>query len=145
MFVVSYKKNNNKQVFKKMKENYGFDKIQNYIPIYKRFFSVNDNTYNNINLNHKYSINDIKESKNENIFTLTLLDEKENKVTRPSFFKFSPLLDPIKYMVGKYENITKDMRIALPKLKFRGGVYIYEKCSTEFSTLKCEMSGNTAY
>jgi len=116
MFVVSYKKNNNKQVFKKMKEDYGFDKIQNYIPIYKRFFSVNDKTYDNINLNHKYSINDIKESINENIFTLNLSDDKDNKVTRQSFFKFSPLLDPIKYMVGKYENVTKDMRTALPKL-----------------------------
>ena len=116
MFVVSYKKNNNKQVFKKMKEDYGFDKIQNYIPIYKRFFSTNDKTYDNINLNHKYSINDIKESINENIFTINLLDDKENKVTRRSFFKFSPLLDPVKYMVGKYENVTKDMRTALPKL-----------------------------
>ena len=32
------------------------------------------------------------------------------------FFKFSPLLDPTKFMVGKYNNIPPDLLSALPDL-----------------------------
>jgi len=99
-----------------MKEDCGFNKIQNYIPIYQQFFSLTENTYNNINLNQKYNIYDVKEKIDENSFTLNLIDEQENKTTKKSFFKFSPLLDPVKFMVGKYENITEEMRTSLPKL-----------------------------
>lgn len=115
MFVVSYKKNNNNILFSKIKKECEFSQIQNYIPLYQKFFSLTDKTYNNINLNHKYTITDIKESINENTFVLNLTDNNNN-LTKDSFFKFSPLLDPIKYMVGKYNNITDDMRTTLPKL-----------------------------
>ena len=57
MVVVSYKKNNNTKLFNKFKKDCGFDKIQNYIPIYEKFFSLNENTYNSVNLNHKYHLN----------------------------------------------------------------------------------------
>ena len=33
-----------------------------------------------------------------------------------SFFKFSPLIDPVKFMVGKYEKIDKETIVKLPKL-----------------------------
>tara|TARA_B100000575_G_scaffold294536_1_gene311264 strand:+ start:29998 stop:31716 length:1719 start_codon:yes stop_codon:yes gene_type:complete len=115
MFSISYKKNDNKELFSKLEGKYGFNKIQNYIPIYQKFFSLNDNTYNNINLNHHYSIQNIKEKKGNNIYILSLNDEKQ-KMTKTSFFKFSPLMDPVKYMVGKYDNVTKEMRTTLPKL-----------------------------
>ena len=114
MFNISYKKNNNDKLFSNLGP-LGFSKIQNYIPIYGRFFSLNDKTYNNINLNHKYSIKDVKEKKENNIFIVELNDEKQ-KTTKLSFFKFSPLMDPVKYMVGKYENVKKEMRTTLPKL-----------------------------
>ena len=39
---------------------------------------------------------------------------KSNNATKPCFFKFSPLLDPVRYMVGKYE-ITTDL-LTLPTL-----------------------------
>lgn len=116
MFVVSYKKNDNKKLFSKLMNNYGFNNIQNYIPIYETFFSLKENTYNNINLNHKYTINDVKEKTGDNNFTLNLIDNNGQKITKKSFFKFSPLLDPVKYMVGKYENVTEEMRTTLPKL-----------------------------
>ena len=116
MFVVSYKKNNNTKLFNKFKKDCGFDKIQNYIPIYEKFFSLNENTYNSVNLNHKYNISNVKKIIDDNNFSIELKDTDNNSLSRESFFKFSPLLDPIKYMVGKYTNITDDMRITLPKL-----------------------------
>ena len=36
MFTLSYKKNNNQQLFKSLEEN-SFSKPQNYVPLYKRF------------------------------------------------------------------------------------------------------------
>ena len=27
-------------------------------------------------------------------------------ISKESFFKFSPLLDPLKYLTGKYKNLT---------------------------------------
>ena len=51
MFNIYYKKNNNKALFKEFK-NVGIEKIQNYIPIYKHFFNLQENNYQNINLNH---------------------------------------------------------------------------------------------
>jgi hypothetical protein len=116
MFVVSYKKNDNKLLFSKLINNCEFNSIQNYIPIYQSFFSLKENTYNNINLNHKYTINDVKEKTGENNFVLNLIDDNNQTIIKKSFFKFSPLLDPVKYMVGKYENITDEMRTNLPKL-----------------------------
>ena len=62
MFNLSYKKNNNQQLFKSLEEN-SFSKPQNYVPLYKKFFSIDDNNYNNINLNHKYKIHNLKINK----------------------------------------------------------------------------------
>ncbi len=70
MFVVSYKKNDNKQLFSKLKDKCGFDNIQNYIPIYQQFFSLTENTYNNINLNHRYSIDDVKKKQEITVLLL---------------------------------------------------------------------------
>ena len=116
MFVVSYKKNNNTKLFDKFKKDCGFDKVQNYIPMYRKFFSLNENTYNSVNLNHKYNISNVKKIIDDNNFSIELEDTDNNSLSRESFFKFSPLLDPIKYMVGKYTNISDDMRTTLPKL-----------------------------
>ncbi len=88
MFNISYKKNDNNELFSKLETKYGFSNLQNYIPIYQKFFSLNDNTYNNINLNHRYSIQNIKEKKGNNVYVLELNDEKQ-KTTKTSFFKFS--------------------------------------------------------
>ena len=78
MFIVSYKKNNNKKLFEKLKKDCGFDKIQNYIPIYKKFFSLNENTYNSVNLNHKYNISDVKKIIDDNNFSIELKDSDNN-------------------------------------------------------------------
>ena len=44
MFTLSYKKNNNQQLFKSLEEN-SFSKPQNYVPLYKKFFSIDDSNY----------------------------------------------------------------------------------------------------
>ena len=78
--------------------------LQQYNPIYSLFFELNHTNYNSISLNHKYYIQDLK----------TIVDLKTgNIINKNVFVKFSPILDPIRYMIGKYENIDK---IQLPQI-----------------------------
>jgi len=105
MFNIYYKKNKNKNLFSNL-EKHSITKLQNYIPLYQNFFSLNENNYNNINLNHKYHISNIKSNVEKNKYNIIVKDISDNKCKKKSFFKFSPLLDPIKYMVGKYKDIS---------------------------------------
>ena len=111
--MIHYSKNNNNKLFETLKnDNFtSFTSIQNYIPIYRKFFNLNENNYNSINLNHKHKILEI--NKKETYQTFNCIVEKKNKQKQDLFFKFSPLLDPVKYLTGKY----KDVDISkLPKL-----------------------------
>ena len=55
---LKYKKNDNKKLFINFENKSLLDvsKVQNYIPLYNRFFDINSSNYNNINLNNRYSI-----------------------------------------------------------------------------------------
>ena len=79
--------------------------LQNYTPVYKNFFTLNESNYNNINLNHPRYIFSIKESLDENnCFSCVLKNVEDDSIFTKSnvFFKMAPLLDPYKYMMGKY-------------------------------------------
>ena len=93
--------------------------IQNYIPIYSRFFCINETNYNGIQLNQKYYLQNVIEhprqimgetTRNDNLSTTSLNhletvigDDVGNTTNVPIFVKYSPLLDPIRYLSGKYE------------------------------------------
>ena len=114
MFEINYEKNENNELFKQLKNETltNIEFSQNYVPIYKNFFKLNKDNFNSINLNNKNKILEIKNKITEQIFECTVKYDKtiENKKT---FIKFSPLLDPVKYLTGKY----KDTNIkVLPKL-----------------------------
>jgi hypothetical protein len=79
------------------------------MPIYERFFSLNNTNYNSINLNHQLYISDIKDTNvkdisNENILNCKLkhITDNVHTTTRSIFIKMAPLLDPFKYIIGKY-------------------------------------------
>ena len=104
-FNIFYRQNNNSLLFQKLgdKDIANIENIQNYIPIYNNFFNLNNENYNKINLNHKWAISNIIEKKTDNIFLAEIIDENKNKRQTEIFFKYSPLLDPLKYLVGKYQ------------------------------------------
>ena len=56
MINVNYQKRKNTELFKSLEDSNSLflSDTQNYIPIYKRFFSLNETNYNSVNLNHKY-------------------------------------------------------------------------------------------
>jgi hypothetical protein len=104
---MNYLKNKNKNLFSQLEELLNVTKIQNYIPLYNRFFHLNQSNWNSINLNHSSLTNLIQK---DDIF----MNDK------PIFFKFSPLLDPLKYLTGSYEeydyNLPTLTSNPLPKL-----------------------------
>ena len=114
---ITYKKISNSQLFKKFEDNrlLNMTNCQNYIPLYNNFFTLNDNNFNMINLNNQNVLTAITEKKTENIFTGIIRDESNNSITKNVFFKLSPLLDPFKYMAGKYD-ISDQNLFNLPKL-----------------------------
>ena len=87
MFSLYYKKNNNKQLFDYLEET-GFQNPQNFFPLLSNFFQLDENNCNKINLNQKFSIKMIKETKNNNNFTISCQDEKNNEKTVESFLNF---------------------------------------------------------
>jgi len=120
MIQVNYQKRKNQELFKSLEDpNLLFlSNTQNYIPIYKRFFSLNDTNYNNINLNHKWYITSVNQSieDNDNLYNCRIKNINTNKVKdKIVFFKLAPLLDPYKYLVGKY-NINDIHLFNLPNI-----------------------------
>jgi hypothetical protein len=120
MVSINYQKRKNIELFKRFEEPelLNLSKIQNYIPIYSRFFNLNDTNYNNINLNNKWFISNVESvvDDSDNLFNCRIKNIDTNKVKdREVFFKMAPLLDPYKYMIGKY-NISDTKLFNLPKL-----------------------------
>jgi len=114
MVNVNYQKRKNLELFKSLEDSKSLflSNTQNYIPIYKRFFELNDTNWNSINLNNKWYISNIKESdeENSNVFNCKIKNINTQKTKdKDVFFKLAPLLDPYKYLIGKYDINNKDL------------------------------------
>jgi hypothetical protein len=116
---VNYQKRKNINLFNKLQTNkiINISSVQNYIPIYDKFFSLNNTNWNSINLNHKWALSDIKDSKHkdegDNIITCKLKniadDSEDFTIIQKIFIKTAPLLDPFKFLVGKYNHLDPDL------------------------------------
>lgn len=131
--LLNYQKRKNKELFKALEihEEIQLSSAQNYIPIYTKFFALNETNYNSVNLNHPWALHkpvveerdthkmekapekkeepdedeDDEEECNKNIFPF-MVKNCENERTRQVdvFLKMAPLLNPFKYLVGKYSD-----------------------------------------
>jgi hypothetical protein len=119
MISVNYQKRKNTELFKSLEdpELLFLSNSQNYIPIYTKFFSLNETNYNNINLNHKWYISSINNSNDDtNLYSCRIKNTINNKTKDKNvFFKMAPLLDPYKYLIGKY-NVNDEKIFNLPKI-----------------------------
>jgi hypothetical protein len=141
-FSINYQKRKNAHLFSKLQtsKQISLAEVQNYVPIYDRFFSLNNNNYNSVNLNHLWYMSDLKETKepSDNIFTCKLkntIDDSGEIVSSQSvFIKMAPLLDPFKYIVGKYNcndptlfnlpSIDKSVKVCPKIADFNNTAYI---------------------
>jgi hypothetical protein len=134
MIKVNYQKRKNTELFKSLEDSNSLflSKTQNYIPVYNKFFELNESNYNNINLNHKWYISSINKNNNDTsetefdnfeedindnkIYNCRIKNINNNKVKdKDVFFKLAPLLDPFKYLIGKY-NVYDNTIFNLPSI-----------------------------
>lgn len=130
-FELYYQKPRNENLLKNLEETrMGLSHCQNFIPLYSTFFSLNETNYNSINLNQSFSIQSIVYSESEssgseeqerhfkNIANASVKKrdhDDDGIVNVPVFFKFSPLLDPIKYLAGSYDTRNEAL-LHLPEM-----------------------------
>jgi hypothetical protein len=116
IFSLYYRKINTRDFFSSLEESQlGIKNSKNYIPIYETYFNMNETNFNSINLNQRFYVSALSGVIDKNNIQAAVVDafkstkESLTIVHKPIFIKFSPLIDPVKYMSGKYENInTKD-------------------------------------
>lgn len=97
-----------KDEFVDEKEDYNpfdIENIQTYNPLYNKFFVMNESNYRNTSLQSKYQMVDLHQVK----------DVDGVIAKRDVFVKFAPLLDPYRYMIGKYD-VKDDKYKTLPQL-----------------------------
>lgn len=113
-FEFDYKKYDHSLLFKTVMKEEGMNvkNPQNYIPIYKSFFSLTEKNYNDINLNNQTILREVNTKVTNNVFICNLSNDTSSEV----FFKYSPLLDPSKYLIGKYD-ISDENLFTLPSWK----------------------------
>jgi len=120
MININYQKRKNTELFKSLEntELLNLSFAQNYIPIYKRFFVLNQTNYNNINLNNEWFITQVKstETNNSKLYNCKLKNINTEQIQNKTvFFKLAPLIDIYKYLVGKYD-VTDESLFNLPVL-----------------------------
>ena len=93
---------------------YKITSIQCYNPIYSDFLETDTPLSENTAFNHPYHMIDL---------TTVIQPETEEIENRPVFIKFSPLLDPLRFMIGKYD-LTDKKTINLPRINANESTHI---------------------
>lgn len=95
---LAYKKNKNVTLFQEMGNVLQLKELQNYTPIYQRFFTLNGTNWNHVNLSSEWRLESLADEE-----TATVASEKV-KEEAGVFFKMCPLLDPARYLMGEYKD-----------------------------------------
>jgi len=119
-----YSKNNNSTLFKDL-EKMNLFQIHNYVPIYDLLFKMNTDNYDSVNLDIPEKILSLEKCTTYNSADVFVTTKDHKKKKRNIFFKFAPLIDPIRYMAGKY----KDVYLSLPTFE--------NKSTSEYSSKIC--------
>jgi hypothetical protein len=130
-FSLHYRKLSNKDLFSSLEESeLGIKTSKNYIPIYETYFNLNETNYNSINLNQRFYVSALSGVLDRNNIQAAVVDAFKSTsdsltiVHKPIFIKFSPLIDPVKYMSGKYEPLNTNNQVlnipTLSKLEKQG-------------------------
>jgi hypothetical protein len=123
MFDFGYEKNDNNSLFNQIKDSnlINMGTVQNYIPLYTKFFDINQSNYNSFNIRHRYILSSIENRINEHVYSIKIMDKQSknnNLIKKDTFIKFGGLYDPVKYLCGKYSKkpIINDTFLNCPKL-----------------------------
>jgi hypothetical protein len=111
----TYRKVNNGSLLESISHNQYLDLsgAQNYNPLYKRFFDMNEKSQSSMTLNNKYYLDGVDIMTGGNTCKALVRTTDGIHEIRDVFFKYSPLMDPSKYMIGRYD-ITTSSTLELP-------------------------------
>lgn len=84
--------------------------IQNYVPAYQQLFKLNKSNFNSINLKNTHYIREFNSKLTNNTYNVSLNNNEKKDI----FIKYSPILDPSKYLMGKYGDLPEH---TLPKFE----------------------------
>ena len=74
-FSLYYRKTNNDELFQALeKSDFEIRDLQNYVPLYDNFFSLNSTNYNSINLNQKYYLHSVTKVQDRNSLFAQVID-----------------------------------------------------------------------
>ena len=82
----------------------GMADTQTYVPIYDRFFKCTESNAPTITLNNQRLLHEFVSRDSYNVYQGKATDSVGKTHDISTFIKFSPLIDPIKYMTGKYSD-----------------------------------------
>lgn len=85
---------------------FDISKMQLYNPINKLFFEMKESMADRVGLNHPYHMVDL-----DRVFDVS----NQTVLEKPVFIKYAPLLDPVRFMIGKYES-NRDLTNELPNV-----------------------------
>jgi hypothetical protein len=109
---INYSKKNNTRLFEDL-EKMSLYNLQNYIPSFKLFFKMNEDNNDTINLNITEKLLSVEKQISYNVAESYVSTMNHTKRKKQVFFKYAPIVDPIRYMAGKYKN----MKLTLPTYK----------------------------
>ena len=107
---------------------HGLENIQNFLPIYTNFLNMTEKNYNSVGLNSRYELVSVvipvSSGSDDGVeYDPHFIDVELADSTKPNahtevkgvFVKYSPLIDPIRYLSGKYSNVDNTVLMTLPK------------------------------
>jgi len=140
--MINYIKPNNEELFNSM-ETFNFKQIQNYIPIYNEFFMLNKKNCNSIQLKNDWilksinnQITDSKQTYNATIYNINTANVENANI----FIKEAPLVDPFKFITGKYKNNLESIN-NLPSFTYT----TLDKTDSKYIIPKVLNTQNSAY
>lgn len=125
--LVQYSKRTNKALMKQFEETSSVQlfQAQNYIPIYDKLFALNETNFSVMNLDGGKCITKIHNEYSDS-YNLThsimlcdiaqknFFNEQITTSMQPVFFKYTPLFEPYKYLIGQYSAVKPDIITQLP-------------------------------
>jgi hypothetical protein len=97
----------------------GFEDGQLYSPINEVFLELNNTNSQSTTFNYPSIVNEVKQIHNGNELTLSCTSNNGSNsamLEKEAFVKYSPLLDPVRYLVGKYDIENANLTM-LPKFQ----------------------------
>jgi len=100
--------NINENIFEQLKEQFNLESVQNYNPLYSKINGLSNSLdilkENDVTSNEQKLVR-VNKKLSENEYDVTILDKNSGKEKNENIFiKFSPLLNPLGYLTGKYNH-----------------------------------------